>query len=135
MNPSQDPVPSEPTPAPTPVVPETPVAPVASTPVGPTAVNPGKTLGIVSLILSIIGAGVVGIILGAVGLSKSKKAGMGNGLALAGIIVGAISTVFGILFFTLLMIGASAIVSTCADAAPGAQVVTSDGTRIDCPAN
>ncbi|MDB5161684.1 MAG: hypothetical protein JWM52_192 [Candidatus Saccharibacteria bacterium] len=133
MNPSQDPVPSEPTPE-VPVTPptsETPVTPVVSTPVGPTAVNPGKTLGIVSLILSIIGVGVVGIILGAIGLNKSKKAGLGNGLALAGIIVGAISTVLGILFFSLILIGASSIVKTCNDLGPGTHTTTS-GTVITC---
>ena len=59
----------------------------------PAPVNPGKTMGIVALVLSLIGLNVVGIIVGFVGLNQSKKAGQKNGLALAGIIIGFVSLI------------------------------------------
>ncbi len=54
-------------------------------------VDTGHGLGIASLITSFF-VGIVGIILGIIGLNKSKKAGCKNGLAIAGIIIGAIQT-------------------------------------------
>ena len=133
MNPSQDPVPSELTSAPTPVAPETPVAPVASTPVGPTADNPGKTLGIVSLILSIIGVGLVGLILGIVGMNKSKAAGQKNGFALAGIIVGAVNILFGLIFGIIFIAAAGQLATKCAELGAGSHYV--DGVTYSCPAS
>jgi hypothetical protein len=62
------------------------------------AVDPGHGFGIASLILSIIGLHLVGLILGIVGLNKSKKAGHTNNLALAGIILGGLGFVLAILF-------------------------------------
>jgi uncharacterized membrane protein YidH (DUF202 family) len=53
---------------------------------------PGKTLGLVGLILAIV-APVVGIIVRAVALSQSKKAGFENKLAKIGLIVGIVLTV------------------------------------------
>lgn len=74
-----------------------PAAPAySSAPAAP--VNPGKTMGIVSLILSIIGIHLIGIILGFVGLSQSKKAGQKNGFAIAGIIIGFIGMALLLLF-------------------------------------
>ena len=60
--------------------------------------DPGKTLGIVGFILSFL-VSLVGLILSAVGYSRSKRAGFKNGLALAGIIIGSINFVFGTLGF------------------------------------
>lgn len=57
--------------------------------------DPGRTLGIVGLILAFV-ASLVGMIISIVALNQSKKAGYDNGLAKAGIIVGAILTVFGL---------------------------------------
>ena len=51
--------------------------------------NPGKGLGIASLVVSFF-IGLIGIILGIVGLIKSKKSGHDNVLAVIGIIVGSI---------------------------------------------
>jgi hypothetical protein len=62
-------------------------------PFAPAAVIPGRTLGIVAMILSIVGIGIAGIVLGIIGMVKSKKAGHKNGFALAGIIIGIVSTV------------------------------------------
>jgi hypothetical protein len=53
----------------------------------------GHGLGIASLILSLLGFGLIGLILGIVGLSKSKKTGHTNGMAIAGIVLGSVSMV------------------------------------------
>lgn len=57
---------------------------------------PGKTLGIVGLILAIV-TPLIGLIVSLVAQSQSKKAGYPNGLAKAGVIVGAILTALGII--------------------------------------
>jgi peptidyl-prolyl cis-trans isomerase B (cyclophilin B) len=57
-----------------------------------------NVLAIVSLVISILGFNVIAIILGAIGLSQIKKTGeKGRGLAIAGIIIGAVSLVIGII--------------------------------------
>lgn len=63
--------------------------------------NPGATMGIVGLILSIFFS-FIGIIVSAIALKKSKAAGMTNGVAVAGIIVGVITTI--ILVITIVSI-------------------------------
>lgn len=91
--------------------------------------QPGKKFGIASLVLGIVGilgntccsccgclgkiptfvAPLVGLILGIVGMSKAKKAGGKNGLALAGLIVsvGALVIFIVMSVFSLLMNGLS----------------------------
>lgn len=64
----------------------------------PPADYPGKTLGIVGLVLAIVGS-VIGLILSVVAFNQSKAAGVHNGVAKAGIIVGIITTVLTILYF------------------------------------
>jgi hypothetical protein len=67
-------------------------------PVQPT-VNPGKKLGIIGFIFAFFPIlQIVGVVLSAVVLTQSRKAGLKNGIALAGIIVGACLTVINILF-------------------------------------
>lgn len=58
---------------------------------------PGKTLGIVGLIVAIF-ANVIGLIISAIALSQSKKAGYKNTPALAGVIVGSVLAGLSILF-------------------------------------
>jgi peptidyl-prolyl cis-trans isomerase B (cyclophilin B) len=71
-----------------------PVAPTGYAPAQPTT----NVLAIISLVISILGFNVIAIILGAVGLSQIKRTGeKGRGLALAGIWIGAISIVLGII--------------------------------------
>ena len=78
------------------VPPPPPAAPAyASTPAAP--VNPGKTMGIIALVLSILPFQLIGIILGFVALSQSKKAGQKNGFALAAIIIGFVFMLIGLL--------------------------------------
>lgn len=88
----------------------------------PAAVNPGHGLGIASLVLSLIGVGLVGLILGIVGLNKSKKVGQKNGLAIAGIIIGAINTVVVTLIIIFTTLGAIALVSKCNELGTGTHV-------------
>ncbi len=53
-----------------------------------------NVLAIVSLVISILGFNLIAIILGAIALNQIKKTGEnGRGLAIAGIIIGAISIV------------------------------------------
>jgi len=98
-------------------------------------VNPGKTMGIVSLVLSIIGVHLIGIIVGFVGLNKSKKAGQKNGFAVAGIIVGFIGLVV-VTAITIGVIGGGAAIfgvmnQTCAELGSGVWDV--DGVTYTCP--
>ncbi|GLK15984.1 hypothetical protein [Herbiconiux flava] len=58
---------------------------------------PGKTLGIVGLIVAIF-FNLIGLIISAIALNQSKKAGYKNTPALAGVIVGAVLFVIAIIF-------------------------------------
>ena len=62
----------------------------------PTAEDPGKTLGIVGLVLAIL-APVIGIIVSAIARSQSQKAGFQNQFAKIGLIVGIVLTVLGLI--------------------------------------
>ena len=96
---------------------------------------PGRTMGIISLVLSIIGLHVIGIILGFVALAQSKRVGQGNGFALAGVIVG-----FVLMALTLVVVGLSVaggvafwgfLTEACRDLGPGVWEV--DGITYSCP--
>lgn len=65
-------------------------------PAAPGAPVPGRTLGIVALIVAIF-FNFIGIILGIVALVQSRKAGAKNGFAVAAIIVGAVLFVIGVI--------------------------------------
>ena len=70
---------------------------------GPPAQDPGRTMGIVGLILAIF-CSLVGLIVSIIAFNKSKQAGFKNNIALAGIIVGAVLFVVGIIVnFTVYM--------------------------------
>jgi len=58
-----------------------------------TTEDPGKTLGIIGLVLAIIGMSVVGLVLCIIGYKKSKAVGMKNTIALVGIWLNAIPIV------------------------------------------
>jgi hypothetical protein len=75
----------------------------ATTPTpAPTADDfPGKTLGIVGLVLAIV-APLIGIIVSAVALNQSKKAGYENKLAKIGLIVGIVLTVLIIVLYVVI---------------------------------
>ena len=73
---------------------------------------PGKTLGIVGLVLAIV-APIVGIIVSAIALNQSKKAGYPNKLAKIGLIVGIVLTVlYVVLYITVFAVAFSSGVTT-----------------------
>ena len=112
-------------------------------PYGAPAVDPGKTLSIVAIILPFVGFGLVGMILGFVAMSKSKKAGFKNTVALWAIIIGALSIVAAIII-TIVTIAVSMaavnemggvdlitqVVTECQNS--GAESVVIDGTEYSC---
>lgn len=61
----------------------------------PAAQDPGRTLGIIGLVCAFL-CSVVGLVISIIAYSKSKAAGFNNGIALAGIIVSAISMMVGL---------------------------------------
>ena len=114
-------------------------APYAPAPVNE---NPGRTLGIVALVLAIF-LSIVGAIIGIVALNKSKKAGFKNGPALAAIIVGFV--LFAIQLISWIIIGIAVataapelgnitneILTACQGLPSGTQV-TVRGTSVACP--
>jgi len=99
--------------------------------------DPGKTMGIVGLVLSFLGClSIVGLILSIVALNKSKKAGYKNGVALAGIIVGAVVLVLtivgSILFFTVFGQLTQEVLDACSGV-PSGTVVEVYGEPVTCP--
>ena len=106
-------------------------APTAPT---PAAAVPGKTLGIVALVLAIF-FGLIGAIVGFVARSQSKKAGAKNGPAVAAIIIGLIITVLWIVIGVSIGIGAAAVVGglnqVCAELGSGVWDV--NGVTYTCP--
>lgn len=99
--------------------------------------DPGKTMGIVGLVLSFLGClSIVGLILSIVAFNKSKKAGYKNGLALAGIIVGAIVlvlTIIGsIVFFSTVGAVTQEVLDACSGV-PSGTVVEVRGETVTCP--
>jgi hypothetical protein len=70
---------------------------------GPPAQDPGRTMGIVGLVLAIF-CSLIGMVVSIIAYNKSKAAGFKNNIALAGIIVGAALFVVGlVLNFTVYM--------------------------------
>ena len=129
-----EPIPSfAPQPAAQPGLPPTSPAPTLTT---PSAVDPGKTLGVVGFILAFV-ANLFGLILSIIALNKSKKAGYKNGLALAGIIISSIGLVLGliggIIFGAVILSAAGKVAERCADL--GTSSVYIDGTRYVCTSN
>jgi uncharacterized membrane protein YidH (DUF202 family) len=71
----------------------------------PPASSTTNTLAIVSLVTSIIGLGIVGIITGHLGLSQIKKTGeQGYGLALAGLIIGYLAVAAAVIFVIIVFV-------------------------------
>ncbi len=64
---------------------------------GPPAQDPGRTMGIVGLVLAIF-CNLIGLVVSIIAFNKSKAAGFKNNIALAGIIVGAVLFVVGLIY-------------------------------------
>lgn len=84
--------------------------PYGTAPGGVPADYPGKTLGLVGLILAIV-APLVGLILSVVAQKQSKEAGFPNQLAKIGVIVGAILTALGVIGIIIYIIFIAVVVS------------------------
>ncbi|MBX9718828.1 MAG: DUF4190 domain-containing protein [Microbacteriaceae bacterium] len=98
-------------------------------------INPGKTMGIIALVLSILPFQLIGIILGFVALGQSKKAGQKNGFALAAIIIGFI----GLVLFLIFIVAGGALFGSlfggltqvCSELGSGVWEI--DGVTYTCP--
>jgi hypothetical protein len=108
-------------------------APAAPAPAPAGTDFPGKTLGIVGLILAIF-FNLIGLIVSAIALNQSKKAGYKNGPAKAGVIVGAILLVLSIIGTIIFVVAGAAlfggIVDMCAQLGEGVWEV--DGVTYTC---
>lgn len=95
------------------------------------AATPGKTLGIIGFVLSLLGPlTFVGLVLSIIATVQSRKAKTKNGIALAGIIIGALGTVIAILLIIAGIASAAAIAQQCAELGPG--VHQSGSVTITC---
>lgn len=83
---------------------------------------PGKGLGIAGLILAIF-LNVIGLIISIVARVQSSRAGFKNGPALAGIIIGIITTLGSIAIAVAVGAGIASLASHCADLGPGTHQV------------
>lgn len=96
---------------------------------------PGRTLGIVALVLSFF-IQLVALILGIVALVQSRKVGASNGPAIAAIIISSILLVIGIIVLVLFFSFGAAlfggIAAACAELGPGTHTLSGGGT-ITCP--
>lgn len=95
-------------------------------PAGPV---PGKTLGIVAFVLSFF-VQLVALVLGIVALVQSKKAGHGNGFAVAAIIISVVGLILGTIAFFVLILPSFSAAATCASD-PSA-LVTVWGVTVPC---
>lgn len=84
----------------------------------PTPTPPGRVLSIVGLVLAFLMA-PVGLVISIVAAVKLGKAGQPKGLAIAGIIVGAIITILEIVAIILVVTVFAGLISMCADLGPG----------------
>lgn len=90
---------------------------------------PGKTLGIVALILAFL-APLIGAILGFVAKSQSKKAGVSNTPATVAIVLGLIFTIIGAIILGVSVAGAGALLGQCAELGAGVHEV--NGVTYTC---
>lgn len=114
----------------TPAYPSAPPAAPAYDPanagVGYNAPVPGKTMGIVALVLAIVPVGLqlIGLILGIVALVQSKKAGVKNPQALWAIIVSSVLIVIGTIVAIVVI---SSLASLVGDITPQIQACIDNG--------
>lgn len=98
-----------------------------------TVENPGKTLGLVGLILTFVpGVQLIGFILSIVGFNKSKKAGLPNGLAKAGIIIGIVGIVIVIIVSIFIGINVASLAAFCTEHGNG--TFDNNGVAVTCGA-
>jgi hypothetical protein len=91
------------------------------------AASDGKTLGIVGLVLAFLFS-LAGLIVSIIARKQSKAAGVSNGPATAGIIISIIGLVITVIAIVVSVLGAMALLSACADLAPGVYDLEGGGT-------
>jgi uncharacterized membrane protein len=95
--------------------------------------NPGKTLGLIGFILTFIPAlQLIGFILSIVGFNRSKKAGLPNGLAKAGIILGIIGIVAVVIIIVIAAVSAGNLAAFCTEHGNG--TFDNNGVAVTCGA-
>ncbi|MFB8189731.1 DUF4190 domain-containing protein [Microbacterium sp. NPDC055988] len=95
----------------------------------PTSAPPGRVLSIVGFVLAFVVA-PVGLIISIVAAVKLGKSGQPKGFAIAGIIVGALITIFWVILLIVLFTAFAALIGMCADLGPGVWEV--DGITYRC---
>ncbi|WP_100813799.1 hypothetical protein [Microbacterium lacus] len=121
----------------TPPPPAYPTAPPAPAGTAPGAPIPGKTLGIVALIVAFF-ANFIGLILGIVALVQSRKAGVKNTPAVWAIIVGSVLFVLSIIIGIIVIVAITAAAGfateaiTACDAVDYVGTVIVQGIEVDC---
>ncbi len=100
----------------------------------PPAEDPGKTLGIVALVLAFF-VQLLGLILGIVALNQSKKAGYSNGPAKAAIILSIVFMVLGLIILGIVLAfvlpNVAVLAEICNQTGPGRWMLE-DGTIVTC---
>ncbi len=95
--------------------------------------DPGKTLGVVGFVMSLVGFGLISLILSIIARKKSKQAGHSNGFALAGIIISTITILVSFVIAALLVFGGIKAAEYCQE--NGSTVQNADGsTTVNCSA-
>ena len=95
----------------------------------PVAQDPGRTLGIVGLVLSFLTA-LVGLVVSIVALRKSRRAGFKNGFALAGTIVGGLGTLVVVIALVAGGFALGGVAAKCKELGPGTHTV--NGVTYTC---
>jgi hypothetical protein len=80
--------------------------------------DPGRTLGIIGLVLAFV-VSIAGIVVSAIALQESRRAGYSNGFALAGLILSIVFTVVGLVIAAVVGFGIIAALQQCAALGPG----------------
>jgi hypothetical protein len=93
-------------------------------------VSDGKTLGIVGLVLAFLFS-LAGLIVSIIARKQSKRAGVPNGPATAGIIISIIGIIITAIIVGLSIAGAVALLSACAGYEPGTYVLE-NGVTLTC---
>jgi hypothetical protein len=91
--------------------------------------DPGRTLGIVGLVLAPF-AGLVGLILSLVAFRRSRRAVFTNRPAIAGAVVGGIATIAVLASIVVGALAIGGVVDACHDLGPGQHVV--NGVTYTC---
>lgn len=101
----------------------------ASYAAAPVATDPGRTLGIVGLVLSFVAA-VVGLVVSIVALRRSRRAGFRNRFALAGVVVGGVVTLLYVVLFAVGGLALGGVAAKCSELGPGTHTV--NGVTYTC---